>query len=287
MPKHVLTVEQVDYGTRDRDILHSVGLEVREGEFLGIIGPNGSGKSTLLKNIYKVLRPQRGAMTLMELDLLALSNREMAQRLAVVVQEQEASFDFTVEEVVLMGRHARKGLLEAETEGDQALVREMLRRVGLDRAREQSFSTLSGGEKQRVMIARALSQQTPCLILDEPTNHLDIKYQMELMDLVRELPCTVVAAIHDLNLAAMYCDRLYALKDGRIVGSGTPEELLTEAFIRDVYEVEARVSREDGLLRVLFEPAWRKRPRGGVRSNGGCPDRRRADVNFAAVRQHK
>lgn len=260
----MLKVTNLNYTVDGTQILHDVSLEVHPGEFVGILGPNGSGKSTLLKNIYKVLKPQSGAIELQGKNLLAMSNREMAQHLAVVGQEHEGSFDFLVEEVVLMGCQARKRLTEGFDESDRQAAMKALRRVELEHLSQRSYLSLSGGEKQRVMIARALSQQTPCLILDEPTNHLDIKYQMELMDLVRELPCTVVAAIHDLNLAAMYCDRLYALKDGRIVGSGTPEELLTEAFIRDVYEVEARVSREDGLLRVLFEPAWRKRPRGGV-----------------------
>ena len=163
-------------------------------------------------------------------DLLAMSNREMAQRLAVMVQEQEAAFDFTVEEVVMMGRQARKRLLETDSREDRALVGEILARTGLASLREQGFSTLSGGEKQRVLIARALAQQTAVLVLDEPTNHLDIKYQLQLMELVRGSGCTVVAAIHDLNLAAAYCHRLYALKDGVIVGEGAPKELLTPLF---------------------------------------------------------
>ena len=120
---------------------------------------------------------------------------------------------------------------------------------------DRSFSTLSGGEQQRVILARALAQRTPCLILDEPTNHLDIKYQLQLMDLVRGLDRTVIAAVHDLNIAAMYCDRLYAVKDGRVVGQGSPEELLTPEFIREVYEVDAQImTGMDGALHILFHP---------------------------------
>ena len=162
--------------------------------------------------------------------MLAMSNREMAQRLAVMVQEQEAAFDFTVEEVVMMGRQARKRLLETDSREDRALVGEILARTGLASLREQGFSTLSGGEKQRVLIARALAQQTAVLVLDEPTNHLDIKYQLQLMELVRGSGCTVVAAIHDLNLAAAYCHRLYALKDGVIVGRARPKSSLPPLF---------------------------------------------------------
>ena len=125
----------------------------------------------------------------------------------------------------------------------------------MDRFADRSFSTLSGGEQQRVILARALAQQTPCLILDEPTNHLDIKYQLQLMDLVRDLDRTVIAAVHDLNIAAMYCDRLYAMKDGRIVGQGRPNELLTAEFIQNIYEVEAQTMTDpSGNLHILFRP---------------------------------
>lgn len=249
----MLKTRELHYAVREHEILRGVDFTLAEGEFVGIIGPNGSGKSTFLKNVYKVLRPQKGEIALMGENLLAMSNREMAQRMAVVVQERESSFDFTVEEVVMMGRQARKHLLERDDDEDRALVERILRQTQLIGLRDRGFSSLSGGEKQRVLIARALAQQTALLVLDEPTNHLDIKYQLQLMETVKQLGCTVVAAIHDLNLAAMYCDRLYALKDGRVVGVGTPEELLTASFLREIYEVDAEVSvGSDGLLRVFF-----------------------------------
>ena len=251
----MIEAKQVRYRVHGREILRGIDFHVEEGEFVGLIGPNGSGKSTFLKNIYKVLHPQSGDISLMGGDLLAMSNREMAQRLAVMAQEQEAAFDFTVEEVVMMGRQARKRLLETESQEDRALAAQILERTQLTPLREQEFSTLSGGEKQRVLMARALAQQTPILILDEPTNHLDVKYQLQLMELLRQSGRTVVAAIHDLNLAAAYCHRLYALKNGVIVGEGTPRELLTPAFLREVYEVEAEVlTGRDGVLRVFFCP---------------------------------
>ena len=222
-------------------------------EIIVFAGPNGSGKSTLLKNVYKVLKPQEGKIMFMNRDLLTMSNREMAQQLAVVIQEQEASFDFTVEEVVMMGRHAKKKMMESENEADREIVHQTLRATGLYEIREQSFITLSGGEKQRAFIARALVQDTPCLLLDEPTNHLDIKYQLELMNLVKAQKKTVVAVIHDLNIASMYCDRLYALKEGKIVASGTPKQVLTPEFIKEVYEVEAEIVDDTrGQSRILF-----------------------------------
>ena len=223
----MITANEIHYAAGSREILRGVDFQVTEGEFVGLIGPNGSGKSTFLKNLYKVLRPQRGAITLCGEDLLSMSNREMAQRMAVMVQEQEAAFDFTVEEVVMMGRQARKRLLETDSREDWALVGEILDLTGLSPLRKQGFITLSGGEKQRVLIARALAQQTAVLVLDEPTNHL--------------------------NLAAAYCDRLYAMKDGVIVGHGAPRELLTTDFLRALYEVEAEIlSGRDGAMRVFF-----------------------------------
>lgn len=249
----MLKTTELHYAVQGHEILRGVDFTLSEGEFVGIIGPNGSGKSTFLKNVYKVLRPQKGEIVLMGENLLAMSNREMAQRMAVVVQERESSFDFTVEEVVMMGRQARKHLLERDDDEDRALVERILQQTQLISLRNRGFSSLSGGEKQRALIARALAQQTALLVLDEPTNHLDIKYQLQLMETVKRLGCTVVAAIHDLNLAAMYCERLYALKDGRVVGVGTPEELLTASFLKEIYEVDAEVSvGSDGLLRVFF-----------------------------------
>lgn len=250
----MLNTKRLSYGVHERQILNGVDFHASRGEFIGIVGPNGSGKSTFLKNIYKVLKPQSGQIELMNEDLLTMSNREMAQRMAVVVQERENSFDFSVEEVVMMGRQARRRLLEREDDADRALVERILREMQLIELKERDFGSLSGGEKQRVLIARALAQETEVLVLDEPTNHLDIKYQFQLMETVRRLDCTVIAALHDLNLAAMYCDRIYALKEGHVAGVGTPRELLTSDFIREIYEVDAQVNIDpDGTLRIFFQ----------------------------------
>jgi iron complex transport system ATP-binding protein len=182
--------------------------------------------------------------------------KESARRIAILAQQNYYSFDFSVREVVLMGRAPHKRALDRDTAEDFRIVAESLETVGMSAFVDRSFSTLSGGEQQRVILARALAQRTPCLILDEPTNHLDIKYQLQLMDLVRGLDRTVIAAVHDLNIAAMYCDRLYAIKDGRIVGQGRPGELLTPEFIREIYEVDAQVITDcTGCLHILFHPA--------------------------------
>lgn len=236
-------------------ILKGVSLQAGEKQLIGVIGPNGSGKSTLLKCIYRVLQPTGGAVFLDGKPLSEYSFRESALKIAVVAQHNYYNFDFSVRDVVLMGRSPHKKTLERDNAQDFRIVEEALTKVGMLHFAERSFSTLSGGEQQRVILARALAQQTPCLILDEPTNHLDIKYQLQLMDLVRGLDRTVITAVHDLNIAAMYCDWLYAVKDGRVVGQGTPQALLTPEFIRQVYEVAAEVSTDrNGMLRVLYYP---------------------------------
>ena len=212
----MLSAEGISYGTRDREILYEISLRAEAGEFVGIIGPNGSGKSTLLKNLYKVLRPRAGRAFLMGEDLLAMSGREMAQRLAVVVQEHESGFDFTVEEVVRMGRHARKGLLEADNGQDRSLVDRVLRLTQLEEVREQSYTTLSGGEKQRVLIARALVQDTPCLILDEPTNHLDIDSREWIEEAVEAFDGTLLFVSHDRYFINRFATRVWELEEQRI-----------------------------------------------------------------------
>ena len=239
-------------------ILKGIDLDIGDRELVGVIGPNGSGKSTLLKCIYRVLKPAKGAVYLDGKPLDSYSYRDSARRVAVVAQHNYYNFDFAVKDVVLMGRSPHKRALDRDTAEDWQIVAESLETVGMTAFADRSFSTLSGGEQQRVILARALAQRTPCLILDEPTNHLDIKYQLQLMDLVRGLDRTVIAAVHDLNIAAMYCDRLYAVKAGRIVGQGAPKTLLTSEFIREVYEVDAQVMTDgDGCLHILFHPGGR------------------------------
>lgn len=235
-----------------KEILHGIDLAAHDGQLVGVIGPNGSGKSTLLKCIYRTLRPTGGAVLLDGRELERYSVRQSAREMAVVAQHNAYAFDFTAEEIVLMGRAPHKRALDRDTAQDRQIAAGALEAVGLAGFAHRSFSTLSGGERQRVILARALAQQTPCLILDEPTNHLDIQHQLGMMDLVRASGKTVLAALHDLNIAAAYCDWLYALQDGRLVGSGRPRDLLTPAFIRQVYHVEARVAEVDGQMVVVY-----------------------------------
>lgn len=237
------------------EILHGIDFTAGDRSLVGVIGPNGSGKSTLLKCIYRVLKPSKGAVFVDGQPLSEYRVRDSAKKIAVLAQHNFYNFEFTVQDVVLMGRAPHKRALERDSAADFKIVHEAMERVGVAPLRDRLFSTLSGGEQQRVLLARALAQQTPCLILDEPTNHLDIKYQLELLDLVRSLDRTVIAAIHDLNIAAMYCDTIFVMQSGRIVAAGAPRDVLTRSLIRLVYEVDADVFTDsDGLLRVLFYP---------------------------------
>ena len=208
-----------------------------------------------LKCIYRILKPSEGKILFNGKNIDELSFRQTALDLAVVAQHNFYNFDFKVLDVVLMGRSPHKKILERDNEIDYKIARNALEKVGLKDFVERNFTTLSGGEQQRVILARALTQETECLVLDEPTNHLDIKYQLQIMDIVKSLNLTVIAAIHDLNIASMYCDRLIALKNGKIVGEGSPKKLLTENFIKDIYEVETKVEMlNNGSINIRYLP---------------------------------
>lgn len=239
-----------------QEILRGINLRAEKKELVGVLGPNGSGKSTLLKCIYRVLKPDSGAILLNGRELDSLPLKESAREMAVVAQHNNYNFEFSVLEVVLMGRAPHKKRLERDNAEDYRIAREALEQVGMQDFARRGFSTLSGGEQQRVILARALAQQTPCLILDEPTNHLDIRYQLQMLDTVKRLNFTVICALHDLNLALMYCTYLYLLKDGRVWAQGKPEEVITPETIRQVYGVRAEVKQDPGsaLRYAVFFP---------------------------------
>ena len=252
-----LQIENLTYSYGEKAGINEVSLHVDAGEFVGLIGPNGSGKSTVLKNIYRGLSPDGGSIFLDGENLLSMSYRKSAQKMAVVGQENEVPFDFTVEEIVAMGRSPHKKLFDIDTPHDKQMVHHALEHVGMEKLAKRSYLHLSGGEKQRVLIARAIAQESDFFILDEPTNHLDISYQMQIFDFIKRLRVTVLSAIHDLNMAALYCDRLYVLKNGRIVTEGTPEEVLTAETIYNVYGVHSSVERHPltGRMSITYLPA--------------------------------
>ncbi|MCK2218682.1 ABC transporter ATP-binding protein [Actinomadura sp. ATCC 31491] len=216
-------------------VVHGAGLRVADGEFVGLVGPNGCGKSTLLRGVYRALRPSAGLVAVDGDDVHRLPAREAARRIAVMAQETPADLDFTVAEIVAMGRTPYRPDAAADAERCAAA----LDRVGLAGAAGRIFATLSGGEKQRVLLARALAQDTRLLLLDEPTSHLDVRHQLDLLHLVRELGLATLAVLHDLNQAAAFCDRLYVMHAGRIVAGGPPGRVLTPELIAEVYGVRA------------------------------------------------
>ena len=237
-------------------ILRDVSLHVAQGELVGLLGPNGSGKSTLLRMIYRILKPASGSVEVSGSDVWRSSARDNARVMAVLAQENTSEFELLVRDVVLMGRTPHQSPFARDSAEDFHIVAQALERVDAKYLSERMFSTLSGGEKQRVLMARALAQQAPLLVLDEPTNHLDVRHQFELMNLIRSLGLTALAALHELPLAAHYCDRLYLLKDGVLVAEGTPSEVLTPEIIADVYGVRAlvRPSPRSGKPLIEFLP---------------------------------
>lgn len=237
-----LEVQGLSYAYDNTPVIENVHLTVGTGEFVGIIGPNGSGKSTLLKSAYGVLKPTEGQILLDGQNIFHIKKRDFAKQVAVVGQENTMPFNFTSREIVAMGRTPHKRLLEPDSWKDSEIVDDAMSKMGILDLAERDFSSLSGGEKQRVLIARALAQKTGFVILDEPTNHLDICFQLQILQVLKELELTVLAAIHDLNLASMFCDKLYVLKDRTVFANGDTDDVITAELIGHVFKVQTHVS---------------------------------------------
>ncbi len=236
-----LNVKNVCVSINKKEIVKDVSLRVKNKQFVGIIGANGCGKSTLLKSIYKSLKPQEGSVFLDKVDLLNSPPKKVSQKMSVVGQFNEISFDLTVFQMVMLGRTPHKKLLDSDTKEDIDIVHRAIEQTNLTEYMNRSYLTLSGGEKQRVILARAIAQQPSFLVLDEPTNHLDIRYQLEVLHCVKNLNIGVLAALHDLQMVAEYCDYIYAMKKGRIIAHGNPKELFTEELVADLYDVKCKI----------------------------------------------
>lgn len=223
------------------DVLSGVDLSSRPGQVVGLIGPNGSGKSTLLRCLYGILRADRGAVLVDDTTIESLSRRTIARSISLV--EQCAPVDgigISVGEFVLLGRHVHRGDHQGFTADDHRIALDALDRVGVSEFAHRGLHEISGGERQRVVIARCLAQRSPMMLLDEPTNHLDIRFQHEILDLVRSLGLTTIVVLHDLNLANRYCDHLVLLDRGRVVRAGGPDEVLQPGVLEPVYGIEVR-----------------------------------------------
>jgi iron complex transport system ATP-binding protein len=242
-------------------VLDKVSVSIPKGGLVGILGPNGSGKTTLLRLLSGTRRPTSGRVLLEDRPLDRYSRRDVARRIAVVPQETELAFEYSVLEMVLMGRHPHLGLFEVEGPADLAIAREMLRVTGTAALEQRRFSTLSGGEKQRVVIAAALTQASDVLLLDEPTASLDLAYQLEVASLLTELNrtrgVTIAVSTHDLNLAAAICQQLVLLKAGQVLAHGRTAEVLTPANVRALYDVDADVHLHEQSGHLVVVPISR------------------------------
>ena len=248
-----IVLKKLGVSIDNTEILQSIDLALMNKEFVGLIGPNGSGKSTVLRTIYRALKRTRGDIYLDGIPLDSIAINESAKQLGVMKQTMQLAFDFKVIDLVLLGRTPYKKPMELDNAEDYKIARDALAMVGLSNYEERSYTNLSGGEQQRVMIARVLAGRPKTLLLDELTNHLDIYYQFHLLDIVKSLNTEVLAVMHDLNMAAQYCDKLYLLLDGRIVAFGRTEAVLTPQFIEQVFKVRALVEKDDaGKVHILY-----------------------------------
>jgi iron complex transport system ATP-binding protein len=246
----------IGYRIDDHLLLDDVDLDAESGTLVALVGANGAGKTTLLRLLYRALKAQAGAAWLDDKLLWSVPARDAARHLGAVPQEQPGEFDLTVREVVRLGRIPHQRLFEREHDIDREIVAEVLARVDLVELAERRWHELSGGERQRAIIARALAQQPSVLLLDEPTNHLDVRYQHDVLSLLRDLGLTTVVAVHDLNLAATYCDRVVVLLDGRVIAAGPVADVLVPDVIKRAFAVGTTVVEHPVTRRpqLLFHP---------------------------------
>lgn len=241
MKEQLINVENLSYSIAEKQIIDAINLHILNKEFVGLIGPNGSGKTTILRHIYRTLKPDFGNIYINGQHIDNFTSKQLSQDIAVVRQENATPFDFTVIEMVLFGRYPYKKRFEDFNKEDNKIAFHALDQVGMKDYGKRYYLTLSGGEKQRVLIARSLAQETEILLLDEFTNHLDVYYQWSLMDIIKNLDKTVLAVFHELNLACSYCDYIYLLKEGKIYKGGTPNEVCTSKNLKEIFGIESEI----------------------------------------------
>lgn len=249
-----LEVKDLKINISENEIIKRVSIDVNSGDFVGILGPNGSGKSTLLRAIYRIQKFSSGAIFLNDLEIEKYKSKQLAKQMAVVGQFNNISFDLTVEEIVMMGRTPHLEVFERESQTDMDIVYDSLQKVGMLKFKNRKYDSLSGGEKQRIVLARALTQKPSLLILDEPTNHLDITYQLQILGIIKDLGINVLAALHDLSLASSYCDKVYILNEGEVDSVGAPTEVITREMIRRIYNVDCEILKNGDSLFIRYFP---------------------------------
>lgn len=250
-----LKINEIHFAYTSEDILKKITFDVPKGSFVSILGPNGSGKTTLLKNVSHVLKPYAGEVLVKDKNIKKYGQKALAKSLAVVHQTQPNDFDFTVEDVVLMGRYPYLGRFQSESSKDYDIATKAMTHTSVLHLKDKSIQHISGGERQRVMIARALTQEADTLLLDEPISHLDIKYQLEVLNvckaLTKEKQMTVVTTLHDINMASRFSDFIILMKQGEIIEMGTPNEVINKENIQRVYEVDVEVIQQAYPLVVI------------------------------------
>lgn len=245
MPSPLLAVSNIAWQINNKAVLSDISFTINGGDVTGIIGPNGAGKTSLLRCIYQRLKPSKGSIEFLGNPIEHYTQQSLAQHIAVVSQQSQVLYPLSVFDVVKMGLLPNKGLFERITKADKKNIERALCRVGLTGQVNHMFDTLSGGEQQRVFIARALVQGAQLLILDEPTNHLDVYYQHQILHLIRHLGLTIIMTVHDLNLAAKYCQRLILLNQGKIVKQGSVHQVLQPDILQQTFRLPCQVVHND------------------------------------------
>lgn len=239
----ILEVSHLNWSAGDNKILTDISFQVPTGSFTGMLGPNGAGKSSLLRCLYRYVVPDNGQIYFAGQDIKNMSSQEFARKVAVVLQHTPQHFNLSVFDVVALGLIPHKTMFGGNTHSDLALIATAIEQVGLTDKANVNFETLSGGEKQRVMIARAIVQRPLLLLMDEPTSHLDVKYQVQIMELAKSLGITIIASFHDINLASAICDQLLILKKGYLHTVGSPKDAVTELMLSNVFDVCTKVTQ--------------------------------------------
>lgn len=244
---YALEIKDLEFGYNEDLVIKGVSFNIEKGKFISIIGPNGSGKSTLLKTINHLYNPTSGSILVDEININNMKKRDLAKKIALVPQDTVVDYDFTVEEIVLMGRHPYKSRFQKEDEGDYKIINESLEKTNTLKLKKRLITEISGGERQRVFIAKALAQKPSIILLDEPTSHLDINHQMDILNLLKKLNkeqgTTIILVIHDINLAARYSDEIILINKGEISDMGKPEDIITSDNIENIYNLKVAIEK--------------------------------------------
>lgn len=244
----MISCKNLKVGYEEKVIIENLSLSINKGEVVSIIGPNGCGKSTLLKTLSRIIKPMSGGIYIQNESIKNLKSKHISQKVCLLSQHNDAPGDLMVEELVYFGRIPHKKWYESKTKSDEEIVNWAIENTGLKRYKNTPINSLSGGERQRAYIAQALCQKPDILLLDEPTTYLDISYQLEVMELVREINekfnITIVMVLHELNQASKYSDRLVIMKDGEIVSDGCPKEVINKETIKQVYKIECDIDND-------------------------------------------